>query len=234
LAYTESLKQEDLDQKRQQEFLTVVYEQGQNLLGLIDNLLELSNLEISVTMLNISLSHIHDVIKAIWQEAERTAQAKDIRIAFEPGYDVPVSYLDNKRMIQVLNCLVGNAIKFTGSGGAVSVRTKVRKDHIWIEVMDTGEGIPLDKIPNIFDAFHQIDGSISRRWGGMGIGLAMVKHIVELHGGKIWVESEHGRGSLFTVSLPLDTAAELLPETPDREMAGSKGKGNPGPIDAMR
>jgi PAS domain S-box-containing protein len=218
LAYTESLKKEDLEKKKQQEFLGVVYEQGQNLLDLIDNLLELSNLEISVTMLNVSLSHIHDVIRAIWQEAEDEAETKGINISFEPGYDIPVSYLDNKRIIQVLNCLVGNAIKFTESGGVVEVRTSVREGSIWIEVMDTGEGIPADKIPGIFDTFHQIDGSISRKWGGMGIGLAMAKHIVELHGGKIWVESEYGRGSLFTVSLPLDTAVEFLPDMPHSEM----------------
>ncbi len=220
LAYTESLRQENLDREKQQEFLGVVYEQGQSLLGLIDNLLELSNLEISVTMLNISLSHIHDVIKAIWPGAEAAAKTRDIELTFEPGYDIPVSYLDNKRMMQVLNCLVGNAIKFTESGGTVQVRTRMQEGSIWIEVMDTGEGIPADKISNIFDTFHQIDGSSSRKWGGMGIGLTMVKHIVELHGGKIWVESEYGRGSLFTVSLPLDTAIEFLPDVPRNEMGG--------------
>lgn len=222
LAYTESLRQEDLDRDKQQEFLSVVYEQGQSLLGLIDNLLELSNLEISVTMLNISLSHIHDVIKAIWPGAETAAKTGGIELTFEPGYDIPVSYLDNKRMIQVLNCLVGNAIKFTENGGTVQVRTRMQEGSIWIEVMDSGEGIPPDKISNIFDTFHQIDGSSSRKWGGMGIGLTMVKHIVELHGGKIWVESEYGRGSLFTVSLPLDTAIEFLPEVARAEIGGLK------------
>lgn len=222
LAYTESLRQEDLDRDKQQEFLSVVYEQGQSLLGLIDNLLELSNLEISVTMLNISLSHIHDVIKAIWPGAETDAKTGGIELTFEPGYDIPVSYLDNKRMIQVLNCLVGNAIKFTENGGTVQVRTRMQEGSIWIEVMDSGEGIPPDKISNIFDTFHQIDGSSSRKWGGMGIGLTMVKHIVELHGGKIWVESEYGRGSLFTVSLPLDTAIEFLPEVARAEIGGLK------------
>jgi len=212
LAYTESLRQEDIDKSKQQEFLGIVYEQGQNLLSLIDNLLDLSNLEISVTMLNISLSHIHDVIRAIWPEAEEAARSKGITVSLETGYDIPVSYMDNKRMMQVLKCLVGNAIKFTESGGEVHVRTQVREGNVWVEVMDTGEGIPADKISSIFETFHQIDGSISRKWGGMGIGLAMAKHIVELHGGKIWVESEYGRGSLFTVSLPLDTAVEFLPD----------------------
>jgi PAS domain S-box-containing protein len=224
LAYTESLRNEEIEKKKQQEFLGVVYEQGQNLLGLIDNLLELSNLEISVTMLNVSLSHIHDVIKAIWPEMEDAAEAKGIKISLEPGYDIPVSYLDNKRIMQVLNCLVGNSIKFTESGGLVEVRTRVKENNIWIEVRDTGEGISADKIQTIFDTFHQIDGSISRKWGGMGIGLAMAKHIVELHGGKIWVESEYGRGSLFTVSLPLDTAVEFLPDILQGEMGVLKGE----------
>ncbi|NIM19707.1 MAG: PAS domain S-box protein [Candidatus Latescibacteria bacterium] len=212
LAYSESLRHADLPAEEQEKFLDVIDEQGQSLLSLIDNLLDLSNLEISTTMLNVTLGHLHDVIRSIWPQVERSARAKDISISFQPGYDIPVTYLDNKRILQVLSCLVNNAIKFTDSGRSIEVRTKVDDGEIWVEVADTGEGIPAEKIPGIFDTFHQIDGSISRRWGGMGIGLAMAKHIIDLHGGKIWVESEVGMGSIFTFSLPVEVGSDFLPE----------------------
>ncbi len=212
LAYSDSLKEDDLSREDRLAFLEVVEEQGQNLLDLINNLLDLSNFEISVTMLNVNLSHLHDIIRSIWPQVERLARAKNIKVNFSPGYEIPVIYIDNRRILQVLNCLIHNAIKFTEDGGSVDVRTSIHDEWIWVEVADTGEGIPADKIEGIFDTFQQIDGSISRKWGGMGIGLTMVKHIIELHGGKIWVESEYGRGSVFTFTLPMDTISEFLPE----------------------
>jgi PAS domain S-box-containing protein len=212
LAYSESLKSEDLSTRTRREFLEVVEEQGQKLLDLINNLLDLSNLEISVTMLKISLSHLHDVIRSIWPKMMKEATRKNIEIRFSPGENIPVIYFDNKRILQVLNCLISNAVKFTGEGGRIEVRTRRVDEAVWVEVEDTGEGIPQDNIASVFETFHQVDGSISRRWGGLGIGLAMARHILELHGGNIWVKSELGKGSTFTFSLPLDTVSEYLPD----------------------
>ncbi len=212
LAYSESLKGENLSAKNRVEFLEVIEEQGQNLLDLINNLLDLSNLEISVAMLNVSLTHLHDVIRSIWPKMMKEAGRKGIEIQFNPADNIPVSCFDNKRILQVLNCLISNAIKFSGEGGSIDVRTRLNDEWMWVEVEDTGEGIPEDNIASVFETFHQVDGSISRKSGGLGIGLAMGKHILELHGGKIWVESELGKGSTFTFSLPLDTVSEYLPD----------------------
>ena len=212
LAYTESLKTEDLPPENRVQFLKVIEEQGQTLLDLINNLLDLSNLEISVTMLRVSLSHLHDVIRSIWPKMAKEAGRKGIDLQFIPSDTIPVAYFDNKRILQVLNCLISNAIKFTGEGGFIEVRTRLVDEWAWVEVADSGEGIQEDNLANVFETFHQVDGSISRKWGGMGIGLTMAKHILELHGGKIWVDSELGEGSTFTFSLPLDTVSEYLPE----------------------
>jgi signal transduction histidine kinase len=210
IAYSESMREESISTEDRAQFLDVIAENGQNLLRLIDDLLDLSHLETSVAMLNLSLSHIHDVIQSLWSRVDPIAAEKRINLSFEPGDDIPVIYLDNRRILQVLMCLVHNGIKFTDEGGSVTVRTKREQEGVKIEVKDTGTGIAAERLPEIFDAFRQLDGSSTRQWGGLGIGLAMTKHIVDLHGGRIWVDSEEGQGSLFTFVLPVDTEEDFL------------------------
>ncbi|MEE9269532.1 MAG: ATP-binding protein [Candidatus Krumholzibacteria bacterium] len=210
IAYTESLKDPSLSAENREKFLAVLEENGEHLLALINNLLNLSKLEISAQRLNMSLSHVHDVIRSIWSRMEKLAKENSVRLTFKPGANVPVVYLDNSQVVQVVTSLIQNAIKFTDHGGAVTVRTEVRQGEILIKITDTGQGIRDDKLATIFDTFQQLDGSSSRKWGGMGIGLALAKHIVELHKGKLTVESKVGKGSTFTVTLPVDTEDEFL------------------------
>jgi len=148
----------------------------------------------------------------VWPKMEKRAAAKNIELTLSPDPKVPVTYLDNNQIVQVISCLIQNAIKFTEREGFVGVDTSYTGKEIWIKVTDTGMGIPEDEIPHIFETFRQVDGSSSRRWGGLGIGLALAKHIVELHKGRLWVESEYGRGSTFTVALPLETEQVFLDE----------------------
>jgi signal transduction histidine kinase len=213
IAYSESLRDPSLTAEEQTCFLDIIAKNGGDLLQLIDDLLDLSRLEISGAMLNITLSHIHDVMRSLWEQADKNAAEKSIKVRFRPGQDIPVIYIDNRRILQVLWCLVQNAIKFTEHGGSVEVRTKREGDRVWVQVEDTGAGIPPDQINSIFDSFRQLDGSNTRVSGGLGIGLAMAKHIVELHDGRIWVESEEGKGSIFTFVLPVDTEATFLADT---------------------
>jgi PAS domain S-box-containing protein len=212
IAYSESLKDPKLPDESRQQFLEVIAENGASLLQLINNLLDLSKLEVSGQMLSMSLSHIHDVINSVWPKMEKRAAAKNIELTLSPDPKVPVTYLDNNQIVQVISCLIQNAIKFTEREGFVGVDTSYTGKEIWIKVTDTGMGIPEDEIPHIFETFRQVDGSSSRRWGGLGIGLALAKHIVELHKGRLWVESEYGRGSTFTVALPLETEQVFLDE----------------------
>lgn len=210
IAYAESLRDPGITPEDHEKFIQVIAENGASLLSLINNLLDLSKLEISGQMLNMSLSHIHDVIKSIWHTAERRAQEKEINISFNPGKDVPVTYFDNNQMVRVIECLIGNAIKFTDSGGYVEVNTMRSNNELIVEVTDTGAGIREEKMVGIFDTFQQGDGSSSRKWGGLGIGLALAKHIVELHKGHLAVTSEFGIGSTFTLALPVDTEEIFL------------------------
>ncbi|MBU0703592.1 MAG: GAF domain-containing protein, partial [Chloroflexi bacterium] len=117
--------------------------------------------------------------------------------------NLPLVRGDPVHLRRVLDNLLGNALKFTPAGGHIGVRLKRDSDNLVLAVEDSGVGIPADQLDRIFDRFYQVDGSMSRRYGGTGLGLALVKEIVEAHGGKIGVESEVGEGSVFTVTLPV-------------------------------
>ena len=204
IAYSESLRDESIHNEDRKQFLDVIAENGENLLRLIDDLLDLSQLEASDSMINRSLSHVHDVVRSLWPRVEPLAVEKNIRLTFDPGKSIPVVNIDNRRILQVLMSLIHNAIKFTGEGGSVDVRTLRDERGMLVEVRDTGSGIAADEMPKIFDTFRQLDGSSTRRWGGLGIGLAMAKHIVEQHRGRIWAESVEGEGSTFSFVLPVE------------------------------
>jgi len=205
IAYTEALRDGLVGETDRKHFLEVVADNGQSLLRLINDLLDLSKLEVSGTMLSFTLSHIHDVIRVLWPKVVGAAEQKGIEISFKPGYEIPVVYIDNKRIGQVVMCLAHNAVKFTDRGGKVEVSTRRAREGVVVQITDTGTGIADDKVASVFDTFRQLDGSSTRRAGGLGIGLAIAKHIVELHGGKIWVESKQGAGSTFAFMIPVET-----------------------------
>lgn len=210
MAYSDSLRDSDLSDANRLGFANVIRENGEHLLSLINNLLDLSKLEISGQSLHMSLSHVHDAIKSIWPDIEKQAKQKEIALSFVPGEYVPVTYFDNGQIVRVFHCLFQNAIKFTDKNGQVKVTTSQRVSEIWIQCTDTGTGIHNEELERVFDTFHQVDGSSSRKVGGLGIGLSLARHIVELHKGRLWVESEFGVGSTFTVALPVDTEEVLL------------------------
>jgi signal transduction histidine kinase len=116
-----------------------------------------------------------------------------------PDY-LPRASVDAARLVQVLQNLVSNAVKFTSPGGEIAIRAAAKNGEALIAVRDTGIGIPAEDLPRLFDRFWQATGS---RRGGAGLGLAIAKGIVEAHGGRIWVESEVGRGSTFTFAVPV-------------------------------
>jgi PAS domain S-box-containing protein len=213
IAYSESLRDESMTQEDRRKFLDVIAENSQSLLQLIDDLLDLSQLEASDSMLNRSLSHIHDVVRSLWPRMAPFAAEKNIDLTFDPGDSIPVVDIDNRRILQVMMSLIHNAIKFTGEGGSVSVRTRRDERGVLITVQDNGSGISPDELPKVFDTFRQLDGSSTRRWGGLGIGLAMAKHIVEQHGGRISAESQEGIGSTFSFVLPVESDDSLPQET---------------------
>ena len=137
---------------------------------------------------------------------ESLAQNKRLALKTEVAKSLPIGLGDEQRLTQVLLNLVGNAIKFTDAG-EVRVSAKTANGHFAVSLMDTGPGIPEEERSRIFEQFHQVDSSLTKAKGGTGLGLAIAKQIVEMHGGRIWVESTVGQGSTFQMELP--TRAEL-------------------------
>jgi len=171
--------------------------------------------------LNIEPTKLTDTLEEALQTIEPLARAKEIGLEIE-ATDVPLLLVDRDKIIQVLLNLLGNAVKFTSAHGRIIVnldkvslpeKPGVLHDYVAIRVKDTGIGIKEEDLKNIFQEFVQIDSSATRRHGGTGLGLPISRHLVEMHGGRIWVESEFGKGSTFTFILPIsDISAK--PETP--------------------
>ena len=132
---------------------------------------------------------------------ESLAQNRRLALKTEVAKSLPIGLGDEQRLTQVLLNLVGNAIKFTDTG-EVRVTAKAVNGHFNVSVTDTGPGIPEEHQARIFEQFHQVDSSNTKAKGGTGLGLAIAKQIVEMHGGRIWVESTLGKGSTFQMELP--------------------------------
>jgi signal transduction histidine kinase len=175
---------------------------GRHLLGLINDVLDFSKIEAGQLNLTVNPYSIKDVIQAVITSTQSLAAEKKLSLKVITAPDLPAIVGDERRVTQVLLNLVGNAIKFTDSG-EIRVETTRANGEVIVSVADTGPGIPHDDLENIFEEFRQAEGSLAQRKGGTGLGLAIAKKIVEMHGGKISVESEVGKGSKFTFTLPL-------------------------------
>jgi signal transduction histidine kinase len=153
----------------------------------------------------VDLKRLVNHTAAIWQERARVAQVTlDVQVAGE----IPAIRGDYYRLQQALDQLLDNALKFIDKKGQVTLRAEPHNHGVWLSISDTGIGIPREKLENIFERFYQVDGSRTRRRGGMGIGLALVRKIVSLHRGRIWAESDGiaGHGTTFRIALPAAAA----------------------------
>jgi signal transduction histidine kinase len=159
---------------------------------------------------------------------ERSAQEKEVEIAIEITPDVETVWADEVKLKRMLYELLSNAVKFTPAGGRVTLQAMLYRPEqpheLRLAVSDTGIGISADELEGIFDSFRQVDASLSRRFGGLGLGLAIVRHYAELHGGRVWAESKPGLGSTFTLALPLTSTAAHESRLPLTEPDVGKGK----------
>ena len=178
---------------------------GQQLLRLINDVLDLSKIEAGRMELSLTDYSVQEVVETARTSLRSLAAEKGLEFSADVEPDVPIAYGDGKRITQCLTNLVGNAVKFTKQG-RVSITAHREGDEVVYSVADTGIGIPADQLDQIFGEFRQVDASISREFGGTGLGLSITKTFVELHGGRIWVESEPGRGSTFRFAIPLRVA----------------------------
>jgi signal transduction histidine kinase/putative methionine-R-sulfoxide reductase with GAF domain len=191
--------------------LTRIRSNGKHLLGLINTVLDIAKIESGQFTLNMAEYAIESVVETVRSATESLAQNKKLTLKTDVAKSMPFGIGDEQRLTQVLLNLVGNAIKFTDAG-EVRVSAVAANGAFAVSVADTGPGIPPDQLTRVFEQFHQVDSSNTKAKGGTGLGLAISKQIVEMHGGRIWVESTLGKGSVFHMELP--TRAEFRKVAP--------------------
>jgi signal transduction histidine kinase/ActR/RegA family two-component response regulator len=196
---------------RQLEQQEAIYRSAQRLTDLINDLLDVSRLEAGRVELTPRPTRVRSMVDQVIAVVGVAAQAKQIRVVNDVAGDLPVVNADPTRLQQVLVNLVGNAVKFTPQGGTVRIRGGSRGDEVWVSVEDTGVGIAREELAKIWDPFYQVESPLQRHHGGSGLGLTIVRRLVELHGGVVRAESEGlNQGSRFTFTLPI--AVETAPE----------------------
>jgi GAF domain-containing protein len=175
---------------------------GRHLLGLINDVLDLSKIEAGQLVLELSDYSVQDIAQTVRSTLEPLAADKKLRFKVEMAPELPPGRGDGRRLTQVLINLVGNAIKFTDAG-EIAIKADANNGAFYVSVRDTGPGISAADQVKLFQEFQQADNAITRKKGGTGLGLAISKRIIEMHGGKIWVESRPGQGSTFAFTLPV-------------------------------
>ena len=175
---------------------------GRHLLGLINDVLDLAKIEAGQLTLSLADYSMKDVVDGVINAVEPLAVEKHLAFKTDLPTQLPTGHGDERRIAQVLLNLVGNAIKFTDAG-EVAIKASATNGSFTVAVRDTGPGISPADQARIFDEFQQADSSSTRKKGGTGLGLSIAKRIVEMHGGRIWVESAPGKGSTFFFTLPV-------------------------------
>jgi PAS domain S-box-containing protein len=197
----------------QREDIGYIQQGGQRMLALINQLLDLSRIEAGRLILVTRPVDLEEVLEQVRQDVAPMAMQKGLDLCIEAPAVRTVVIGDPERMRQILLNLVSNAVKFTEQG-SVHVTVESGADGVAVRVQDTGIGIAAEDLPHIFEAFRQVDTRLSRRHGGAGLGIAIAQKLAELMGGTITVESEVGKGSTFTLSLPTAPPAPASPEPP--------------------
>ncbi len=187
---------------RQKEYVGYVLQSGRHLLALVNDILDLSKIEAGRMELAREWVAPLRLIDSVQGSVQPLAQKQGVELELELSAQLPDLYVDEMRLRQILYNLLSNGIKFTPAGGRVSLKVELRADKFCIEVTDTGVGIREEDLPRLFREFERMEESSQRKTEGTGLGLALTKRLVELHGGTIRVESKPGAGSKFTVSLP--------------------------------
>ena len=195
--------------------LEVIERNAMSQMRLVEDLLDMARIISGKLRLKIDTLSLADVAQAAVDVVAPGATAKKVAIETAFAADVPAVSGDSERLQQVIWNLLSNALKFTDPGGRVRIEVTSDDGYVRLSVRDNGQGIPADFIPFVFDRFRQADASASRRHGGLGLGLSLVRQIVELHGGRVGAESEGaGKGSTFSVSLPAVPGPDRHPVHP--------------------
>jgi signal transduction histidine kinase len=196
------------------EQLDTIIRNATRLKEIVENLADVDNIQTGAARIRhqkVSLAKIAEEVTLLFQDE---ADSRNITLRCET--DTVAGYVDadEAKLSIALSNLVKNSLQFTESGGHVIVRVQEDVGHVRVSVSDDGIGIPSRDLPRVFERFFQVETHLTRRYGGMGLGLSVAKAMIELHGGRIWVESEQGRGSTFTFLLPMEQTRHVPTPSP--------------------
>jgi signal transduction histidine kinase len=184
--------------------LDVVLQSALKLRALIDDMVNVQHIEEGQAQLDVTEFVLQDLIRAAAEAMQERAEAKEHQVTLDLPVTAVTVKADRAKLILVLNNLLANAIKFTDPGGRILIAMRTAPGEVQVHVADTGSGIPADELERIFDQFYQVEPHLTRRHGGLGLGLSIAKGMIELHGGRIWCESVVGLGSRFSFTVPVD------------------------------
>jgi len=187
---------------KQAKLLNILTMETNRLIGHVNSFLDLSKMEAGMMTYHFEQGSLHPLIKKAMMEMVPLVEAKKIKLEATVTEELPAIKMDDERILQALRNLIGNAVKFTPDGGQVRISARPGAQGLEVSIADTGPGIPKEDIQRIFEKFHQAPVNYSERTHGTGLGLAIVKHIITAHRGRVWAESEPGRGSTFSFVLP--------------------------------
>jgi len=202
----------DFDQETRREFLRGMDTETDRLEKIVDNLLDLSQVESGRLRLDKCPTDVGQLVREVVTGCE--IQTTQHRFVHDFSPDPLVAIIDPKRIEQIMRNLLGNAIKYSPEGGTITVRGREKQGQLIVEVSDQGIGIPSGDLERVFERFYRVENEATRDVGGVGLGLAVCRSIVEAHGGRIWVESAWGAGSTFYFSVPLGVEPKVLSDRP--------------------
>ncbi len=225
--FATTLLREDVqwDKATQQEFLRIIEDESNRLEELIDNLLDMSQVEAGGLRIAREPVQLRRLVREAVEQAQRRTEAHWFVVDLPA--ELPRVWADPRRIRQVLNNLLENAVKYSPDGGQITVACEVKGDSILVSVADQGQGIPPGDLERIFDRFYQVDGGATRKTGGSGLGLAIAKGIIEAHHGSIWAESAVGQGSIFRFTLPIVQGQDLMQNEEDGDAQELPAESNP-------
>jgi two-component system phosphate regulon sensor histidine kinase PhoR len=220
------------DPQNRERFLGIILEHSRRLARLTDDLLKLSQMDADRLEVEIRGVSVSELIESCLETAQHRAVEKDLEVSADFPANLPNIAGDRRRLAEVLQNLLDNAIQYTLGGGRIVVRADLRDADVIFTVSDTGIGIPKVDQSRIFERFYRVDAARSREAGGTGLGLAIAKHLVEVHGGRIWVDSEVGQGSHFHFSVPVYDRERVASRVATSGTVGSRaaGSGRPQPL----
>lgn len=198
-----NLKKLNIDEKNLNKYLNMTRQNCYRLLKLINNLIDITKIDSGYLNINLQNCDIVRVVEDTVMSIAEYIKSKNIKLTFDTDIEEKYLACDEEKMSRIIINLLSNAVKFTKSGGEITVNVYDKGNKILISVKDTGIGIPMEMQHKIFERFIQAKESLSKECGGSGIGLSIVKALVEMHKGDVWVKSEEGKGSEFLIELPV-------------------------------